>query len=174
MRGIKSFYYLIGGLCTIIILFLGLVLYADYKNIRKDYEHQVRNLEKHIERLVHHNQELTDLIAAQETVHCSDDEWVRLICAIISVESSGNPNSVGIDKSGQVNIGLMQIKDGRFCRYYNIQDGSAILQNVIHRSLSAYNMGWSGANRYYLTTGKFNTIYSEKVLNEYRKLKEKK
>jgi len=95
-------------------------------------------------------------------------EFELLIMAIIDVESGGNPNAT----NGRDN-GLMQINNGVFCPEQNIIDGSKILQDIIHRSLTAYNRGWTGANRYYAKHNKFDSEYSKKVLKKYKEYKEK-
>ena len=118
-------------------------------------------------------------------------EFELLIMAIIDIESGGNPNAT----NGRDN-GLMQIDNGVFCPEQNIIDGSKILaelivktaniechickncencnyENIIHRSLTSYNRGWTGANRYYAKHNKFDSEYSKKVLKKYKEYKEK-
>ena len=105
--------------------------------------------------------------------------------SVIEVESRGNPNA-----EYQGCNGLMQIQNGTFEPEQNVTDGSKILahliaksvnnsdtnttaEDVLHRTLTAYNRGWHGANKYKAKTGTFTSEYSKKVLKKYYKFKEK-
>jgi len=100
-----------------------------------------------------------------------------LVISVIEVESGGNPNAENEGCNG-----LMQIKGGSFNPNENVEAGSKILatliaksvneadaeataEDILHRSLTAYNRGWAGANRYKAATGTFTSGYSNKILN---------
>ena len=118
---------------------------------------------------------------------------MRLICAVIEIESGGDANAR--NKHSQ---GIMQINGGSFNSDSNIISGSKMLANlvaksmneyldndtvgaycirpqnpeeVLHRALTSYNFGWHGANRYRAKHGHFNSDYSKKVLKKYREFK---
>jgi hypothetical protein len=77
----------------------------------------------------------------------------RLVRQVIAVESGGNPNAIG--KRGEV--GLMQIRGGSWCPVTNVEQGTAILKDlicrsyllvdstdylqIVHRSLTGYGHG---------------------------------
>ena len=179
----------------LITLFVVFVLAVLEKNATiREFEAEIAELEAHIEFQEGHIIRFEG-IAKDMLNYLERCDFELLIMAVIEVESGGDANAIGIDKSGQRNIGLMQVKDGSLGSIQNVISGSRMLANLIarsvnehladsskeiipvdilHRALTAYNRGWSGANRYKARTGKFNSEYSEKVLKQYREFKEQK
>jgi len=130
-------------------------------NSKDEKQNQLEIYRIEIGNLIEENLILKNQIAdASKKVHC---HYELLIKAIIEVESGGDPNAT----NGRDN-GLMQINGGVFCPEQNVIDGSLILQDLIHRSLTAYNRGWTGANRFHKKHGKFDSEYSNKVINLYK------
>ena len=156
------------------------LIWTSYSNHSRIAEHQktVDSLEADIRVFEMEN----DLLERYFCV-CSNDEFVRLIMSVIEVESRGNPNAEYLGCNG-----LMQIKNGTFEPEQNVIDGSKILAelvaksvnnsdtnttatDILHRTLTSYNRGWTGANKYKAKTGTFTTDYSKKVLQKYYEMK---
>ena len=116
-----------------------------------------------------------------------------LLMAIIDVESGGNPNAIDQkNKHKAVKAqGIMQVRNGSFCPIINITSGSKIFANlvaravsqadsdatpedILHRALTSYNRGWTGANRFYARTETFHSGYSKKVMNKFWEYKRRK
>ena len=147
-----------------------------------------------IEKIEAENKRLKEQISEHSNNVCKDaarhnndgfSDFESLIMAVIEVESRGNPNA---EYEGC--MGLMQIKNGTKEPVQNVISGSKMLAHLIaksvnnadsnatpeyilHRSLTAYNRGWAGANKYKARTGKFDSAYSKKVLKKYYEFKEK-
>lgn len=112
------------------------------------------------------------------------DLYDALIMSIIEVESNFNEKATSSD--GRY-IGLMQVKDGSFVPSENIKQGIYILHNnfnrvraeeltpleTIHKTLTAYNRGYHGSNKYYKKHKTYVSAYSKKVLEKMKKYKTK-
>lgn len=112
------------------------------------------------------------------------DLYDALIMSIIEVESNFNEKATSSD--GRY-IGLMQVKDGSFVPSENIKQGIYILHNnfnrvraeeltpleTIHKTLTAYNRGYHGSNKYYKKHKTYVSAYSKKVLGKMKKYKTK-
>lgn len=110
----------------------------------------------------------------------------KLILAVIQAESNFNVNAVNLNTNGTTDRGIMQLNSNtapwlakrigieykvgiEFIPEYAIEMGTLYLSDHYnevdyHQTLTSYNRGPGGANKWYKNNGNYITSYSEKVI----------
>lgn len=169
-------------ICLDITLILSMFFYAkSLYNITRECDRRVDMLDTQI-KIFKKNIEATKKDTKKDTKKA--DLYDALIMSIIEVESNFNEKATSSD--GRC-IGLMQVKGGSFVPSENIKQGIYILHNnfnralseeltpleTIHKTLTAYNRGYHGSNKYYKKHKTYVSAYSKKVLGKIEKYKTK-
>jgi len=186
MRKIKEHHYVIIFFVMFWIFGIVMIYEVNKANAEKTaLTKQIQQLEK-VFKIVERSK--LEVQAENELLHKyifeqPQEDFMRLICAVIETESGGNANAR--NKQSQ---GIMQINGGSFDAEKSVISGSKMLasrlaanyplyacgysaEDILHKSLTEYNRGVTGANRYRAKHGHFNSDYSKKVLKKYREFK---